>query len=111
MPVAVTTRGHLAQPRDRAGIGDVADLLVDRQRFAGERRLVDAEIVAADELDVGRDDAAERERDEVAGNELAGGDILPRAVAHDPRLQRQPLLEQRDGVVGLELLPEADARR
>ena len=51
--------GHLALLGDRAGIGFVADLLVDRQRFAGQRRLVDAQIGALDQLQVGRNDVAE----------------------------------------------------
>ena len=51
--------GHLALLGDRAGIGVVADLLVDRQRFAGQRGLVDAEIGARDQLDVGGNDVAE----------------------------------------------------
>ena len=79
------------------------------QRFAGQRRLVDAEIVAVDELQIGRNDVAEPDQDDVAGNEQARLDVLPCAVAPDPGLQREALLEQRDGVVGLELLPEADA--
>ena len=40
---------HLAVLGDRAGIGVVAGLLVDRQRFPGQRRLVDAEIIAFDQ--------------------------------------------------------------
>ena len=37
---------HLALLGDGAGIGVVADLLVDRQRFPGQRRLIDAEVGA-----------------------------------------------------------------
>jgi len=100
--------GHFALFGDRARIGVVADLLVDRQRFSGQRRLIDGEI-APDQFQIGRDDVAELDQHDVARNQEFRLDVLPDAVAQDPRLQREALLEQRDGVVGLELLPEADA--
>ncbi len=109
MPVAVTTPGHLALLGDRAGIGVVADLLVDRQRFARQRRLIDAEIGAVDQFQIGGNDIAELDQHDVAGHEQLCLNILPGAVALDARLQRKALLQQGDGIVGLEFLPEADA--
>ena len=44
-------------------------------------------------------------RSDDTGNEQVGLDIL----TLDPRLECQPLLEQSDGIVGLEFLPEPDA--
>ena len=102
--------GHLALLGDRPRIGVVADCLVHRQRFPGQRRLIDAEVVAPDELHVGRNDVAEADRNDVAGHEEPRLDVLPNAVALDARFQGQPLLQERDRVVGLELLPEANAR-
>ena len=58
LPVAVTTRGHRALLGDAARIGAVADPLADRQRLAGQRRLVDAEILAVDQQQIGRHDLA-----------------------------------------------------
>ena len=100
--------GHLALLRDRARIGVVAGLFVDRQRFAGQGRLIDGEIGAADQLQIGRDDVAELDQHDIARNQEPRLNVLPLAVAQHPRLQREALFEQRDGVVGLELLPEAD---
>ena len=70
--------GHLALLGDRAGIGVVADLLVDRQRFAGQRRLIDAEIGAVDQLQIGGDDVAELDQHDVARNQQPRVDVLPR---------------------------------
>ena len=47
--------------------------------------------------------------DDIAGHEQLRLDVLPHAVTLDPRLERQSLLQERDGIVGLELLPKADA--
>ena len=47
-------------------------------------------------------------RSDDTGNEQVGLDILPCSITLDPRLC-QPLLEQSDGIVGLEFLPEPDA--
>ena len=47
--------------------------------------------------------------DDIAGDQEFRLDVLPFAVALDARLEREPLLQERDGIVGLEFLPEADA--
>ena len=101
--------GHLALFGDRAGISVVADLLVHRKRFPGQGRLIDAEIGALDQLHVGGNDIAEFYQHDVARNQQPRLDVLPDAVALDARLERQALLEQRDGVVGLVFLEEANA--
>ncbi len=101
---------HRALLGDRAGIGDVADLLVGRQGFPGERRLIDAQVVALEQLDVGRDDGAEAQPHHVAGHQLACVDLAPVAVAPHPGFQREGFLQLLDGVAGLVLLPEPDQR-
>ena len=100
---------HLAELGDRAGIRRIAHLLVDRQRLPGQRRLIDAQIVALDEAHVGRDDVAEADQDDVARDEFARRHFPPAPVAQHAGPQRQALLERGNGGVGLELLPEADA--
>ncbi len=47
--------------------------------------------------------------DDVAGHQELRLDVLPYAVALDARLEREPLLQEGDGVIGLEFLPETDA--
>ena len=54
----------------------VAGRLVDVLRLAGEGRLVDAQR-SGQELDVRRDDVARAHADDVAGDQLAGGNDLP----------------------------------
>ena len=45
--------------------------LLDRERFAGEARLDDEQVLAGDEAHVGRDHVAGRQLDHVAGHQLA----------------------------------------
>ena len=101
-------RGHRALLGDAARIGAVADALGDRQGFAGECGLVDAEIVAGDQEHVGRHDLAGGDGDHVAGHQVGGIDRQPLVAAQRARLQRQALLERGQRVGGLVVLPEAD---
>ena len=48
--------------------------LLDRQRLAGQDRLVALELVGLEQPHVGRHDVADAERDDVAGHELRRGD-------------------------------------
>src|SRR6516165_3070272 len=56
---------HLALLDDAARIGLVADLLRNRQGFAGQRRLVDGGVIATNEPQVGGHDDAEPDLDDV----------------------------------------------
>ena len=101
-------RDHLALLDDGAGVGRIAGLLADRQRLAGERRLIDAEVVALQQLAVRRHDVADVEAHDVAGNEGLRLHFLPGAVAQRARLHRQRTLQRIEGVRSLVLLPEAE---
>ena len=67
---------HLALLDDGVGIGRFADLLGDRQRLPGERGLIEAEVIAVEQLHVGRHHVAETDLDDVAGHQLARGNSL-----------------------------------
>ncbi len=100
--------GHRALFGDAAGIGLVADFLRNRHRFAGQRRLIAAQILAVDQHQVGRDDLSRFDADDVAGHE--GGRVArgPLAVAQHAGARRQAFLQRGKRVRGLVVLPEAD---
>ena len=97
---------HLALLDDAARVGLVADLLGDRQRLAGQRRLVDRGVVAPHQAQVGRNDHAEADLDDVARHQRRGRHRLPSAVAQRRRLRRQALFQRRQRVRRLAVLPE-----
>ena len=74
-------RNHLALLGDGAGINHVPDFFIDGKRFAGERRLVYAYVVAADEFAVCGHDVAEANSDNVARHEIIRFNLLPFPVA------------------------------
>jgi hypothetical protein len=101
---------HLALPHDRAGIDGVADLAIDWQGFASERRLVDAKVVAVAQFEVGRHDIAELDQHDVARHQQARGQIPPLAVAQHAGHGCQPFPERGDRRVRFVFLEKADAR-
>jgi hypothetical protein len=90
-------------------VGRIAHLLGHRQGFAGERRLVDADVVALDQGHVGRHDLAQPEAHHVARHQGGGIDRRPGPVALHMGFRRQALFKRRQGVGSLALLPKADA--
>ena len=97
---------HLALLDDRAGVGHVARLLADREGFAGEGRLVDEQVVAAEQLDVGRHDVADAQLDDVAGHEVPGRNREEPPAAQGDDLGAQVLFQGPQGVQGPVLLEE-----
>ena len=85
--------GHLALLGDGARIGLVPGLFVDRERFSRQRRLVDAQVIAFDQLQIGGNDIAQLDQHGIARHEQLCLDLLPLAVALDARLERKPLLQ------------------
>jgi len=99
---------HLALLGDRAGVDGVADLLADRERFAGQRGLVDAEVFAVDQDAVGGNHIAQPDADHIARNHLRRIDFTPDAVAQDAGLESESFFQRVEGIAGLVLLPETD---
>ena len=102
--------GHGALLDDAAGIGGVTDFLGDRQRLAGECRLIDTQVFTVDQQEIGRHDLAAGDIHHIAGDKLGGVERLPGAVPQHARLGGKSLLERVKRVGGLVLLPEADDR-
>ena len=69
--------GHFALLGDGTRISLVPGLLVDRQRFPGQSRLVDAQVIAFDQLQIGWNDVAELDQHGIAGHEQLRVDLLP----------------------------------
>ncbi len=72
---------------DRARVDTVAGGLVDGDRFAGDRRLVDA-AGAIDDLAVSRETFARADVDAVSDGELGGGDVMFRGLTGGPATRR-----------------------
>ena len=77
---------------DAARIGLVADLLRNRQRFAGQRRLIAAQILAIDQDKIGRNDLTRGNADDITRYKLGGVDRDPLVVAQGAGARRQALL-------------------
>ncbi len=102
-------RSHFAHLGNGAGISGIADGLVDRQRLAGQGRLINAQIFTLDQLDIRRNDISETQENNITGHQLGRRNTAPDPVAQDSRLERQFFLERGNGIVGLEFFPESDA--
>ena len=82
--------------------------LVTGQRLACQSRLIDAEIFALGQDQIGGKDLAGIHADDVTRNEVRRLDHRPAAVAQHARLVGQALLQRRKRACGLVVLPEAD---
>jgi hypothetical protein len=80
----------------------------DRTGFAGERRLVDAQLVGLHHAGVGRHPLPLGQQEHVPGDQRLGVDVGLDALAEHPRLVRQQPAERLDGPLGPELLPGAE---
>ncbi len=90
--------------------GDGRDLLVHRERLAGERGLLDLQAHRFDQAQVRRHDVARLEEHEIAGHQFAGRDVRDLAVADDARVRRAEPAQRGHGAFGPVLLDEADHR-
>jgi hypothetical protein len=88
----------------------VTELLVNGERLASERSLVDGHVDRLGKTAVGRDDVADFERNHVTGDKLRRLDLAPCTTAPDPRLGGERVHERLDGIPGGALLVEADGR-
>lgn len=97
---------HLALLDHAPRVGLVSNLLADRQRLACQRSLIDGRVLAGDEAQVGRDDHAKANPNNVARHQRRCRDGLPLAVAQDRCLRGEPALERGQGVGGFMVLPK-----
>jgi len=97
-------------PQRRAGTRHGLRALGDGQALAGQRGLGDLQRRRAQQPPVGRHDVSRLDRDDVAGNELFGGDLPQLAVPHDPGLDDHHLLQGSNGGGGLPLLLQTEHR-
>ena len=93
---------------DRPGKQRLSHLARDRERLAGQRRLIHLYGILIEQSCIGRHDVAEPHADDVARNERARLDIGPSAVPPDPGAGREPRLQCGDRIAGLVLFPETD---
>jgi hypothetical protein len=82
----------------QGGIGLVERLgrLGDRQRLAGEQRLVDPQRRRREQAQIGRDADTGLEQHDVAAHQFAALDLPLAPVAQDTRVRRQQLHERAD---------------
>ena len=85
-----------------------ADVLRDRQAFAGQRRLVGVEIGILDDAGVRRDLVAGLDQHDVAGDDLIGRDALALAVADDRGFRGGQRHQCAHRFFGARLLEEAE---
>ena len=104
----IDQRADLAATDDRAGEYRVAGFARGGQRLAGQRGLVDGNLVAVQQARVRRHDVAQTQADDVARHQFPRRRRDPFAVALHPGLDRQPGLQGIDGVAGLAFFPEPD---
>ena len=67
----------LAVAERDVGVEHHPGVLVDRHRFAGQRGLLDLQVDALDQAQVGRDVVARLQQHDVAGHQFAGRDESP----------------------------------
>ena len=95
---------------DGALILDSPGILGHALALSGQDRLVDVEAVALDRQDpaVSGYPVANRDRDDISGNQLVGLDALDVAVAYDLGLVGRVFLEGGDGFLGAGFLRDSD---
>ena len=99
--ILAVAQGHL-------GLLDRGGVLLNRLRLAGECGLLDAQIDTLDHAHVGGDEVACLQGDYVAGDQVAGRDLLELAIAEGAHVGDGEFLERGDGLLGAVLLEEAE---
>ena len=112
--------GALPGSHHRTGIGHTLPLgqgRVDRlrldplahwHRFPGQGRLIDAQTVALDQPQIGRNPIAGLQQNQITGHQNLGRQVPPVAIAANPRTRRQHPTDRLHRALGLALLDEAD---
>ena len=86
-------------------------MLLDREGFAGQQRLVDEEIAARQQHSIGRYHVAGGKPDDVARDQLGDWQAGFRTVAAHVRPQRHLLTQRVDSILRLALLREVKQHR
>ena len=100
---------HVATVGER-GVGRAGQqrFLVDRHRFAGQRRLVDAQRGGLDETEVGRHFRAGLQPHDVADDQVRCGHFAARRAADHVRVRSGQRSQRRHCLLGAPLLREAE---
>ena len=80
---------HLALPGNGSGIYRIARLLLNRQGFTGQCRLIDQEIFSFAKDCICRHDIPQPDMNEIAGHEFPGRDLLPLPVTECTGIGRE----------------------
>jgi len=100
--------GHVVALGERGVGGERGGLLAHRLRFAGEQRIVGAQFMLLDEAQIGRQAIAGGKQDDIAGNQLAGVELLAMARPADRYRGRHAARQRSQRPFGLGFLPIAD---
>ena len=100
-------RVHLTLLGDTAGVALVTDLLAHRQGLAGQRGLVDTDVLSFDEAYVGGYDFAQLDPQHVSGDDLGGVDGRELPIAQGRGLGSHARFQCGQGIGGLAFLPKA----
>jgi hypothetical protein len=101
---------HVAAVADRRVRARGRELLGDRQRLAGKRRLVALQRVVLDHARIGRDAVARLQHEHVARHQLPRSDLALLAVAQHRDHRREHVLQRVEGLLRAVLLHEAQDR-
>lgn len=102
--------GHAGAVAER-GVGRHGALaLLGRNRFAGERGLLDQQPARADQTEIGRNAVSGLDHDDVAGHEVGHRYRDPAPVAQRGGLRRHELADRAQRLLGLAFLDMADDR-
>ena len=100
--------GHAAAIADGGGVGHRLGVLVHRQRFAGQRRFAHAQVLDAQQAQVGRHLGAGFEQHDVARHQVGGVNLMPLATAQHRGMTGQHGPHRLQRLLGLALLHKTD---
>ena len=102
--------GHAASIAQAGFRGHWLDLFLRWQRFAGQRRFLDAQVAALQQPEVRRYAIAGFQQHQVAAHQLGGRQALDEVVAAHAAFQAEHSANRPHRLLGLALLNEADQR-
>ena len=103
-------KGHAVAVADGGLLGDRIGSLLGRDRLAGERRLLGAQVLCVGEAEIGRHLVAGFEQHDVPRHQLVSRDHARLAAARRPGLGREHVANRVERLLGLAFLDEAEQR-